>query len=281
MMQNAAKKRGMPVAVSILNDVMSNTKLIKELSKNDLKKRFADSYFGIFWAFVSPIVTICVYWFVFTVGLRGASNEVNGYPFVLWLISGLLPWFLFSDIVTSGTNVLMEYGYLVKKIVFNVSILPMIKIVTATVIHLILFLFTLIIFLAAGYAPDIYILQIPYYIFALWVFSAAFILITGAIVPFFRDLGQMVNIFIQVFIWITPIMWQDAQAADSHPILIGILRLNPMYYIVKGYRNALIDHVWFWEDMGMTLYFWIVTILLFLLGSKVFMSLKPHFSDVI
>ena len=59
------------------------------------------------------------------------------------------------------------------------------------------------------------------------------------------------------------------------------LRLNPMYYIVKGYRNALIDHVWFWEDMGMTLYFWIVTILLFLLGSKVFMSLKPHFSDVI
>lgn len=281
MIIKAAKKENMPAAIRILKDVAGNLTLIKELSKNDLKKRFADSYFGIIWAFVSPIVSICVYWFIFTVGLRGASNEVNGYPFVLWLISGIIPWFLFSDIITSGTNVLLEYAYLVKKIVFNISILPVIKIVTATVIHLILLLFTLLIFAGAGYFPDVYMLQIPYYIVALWVFSTAVVLLTSAVTPFFRDLGQMVNIFMQVFIWITPIMWQDAQAADSHPILIGILRLNPMYYIVKGYRDAMIHHVWFWEDMGMTVYFWVVTIVLFILGSSVFVRLKPHFSDVI
>lgn len=281
MIIKAAKKENMPAAIRIIRDVAGNLTLIKELSKNDLKKRFADSYFGIFWAFVSPIVTICVYWFIFTVGLRGASEAVNGYPFVLWLIAGLIPWFLFSDIINGGTNVLLEYAYLVKKIVFNISILPMIKVVTATVIHLILLLFTLLIFAGTGHFPDIYMLQIPYYILALWCFSTAVVLMTSAVVPFFRDLGQMVNIFMQVFIWITPIMWQDAQVIDSYPVLIRILRLNPMYYIVKGYRDAMIHQVWFWEDMGMTVYFWGVTILLFILGSNVFVRLKPHFSDVI
>lgn len=281
MIISAAKKEKTLSAISIIKDITGNIKLIKELSKNDLKKRFADSYFGILWAFVSPIVTICVYWFIFTIGVRGGGEQVNGYPFVLWLISGLIPWFLFSDIITSGTNVLLEYGYLVKKIVFNISILPVIKIVTATVIHLILLAFTLILFMATGHFPDMYMLQIPYYMLALWVFSAACILITSAVVPFFRDLGQLVNIFMQVFIWITPIMWQDALVVDRHPVLIGIIRLNPMYYIVNGYRDAMINHVWFWENMGMTIYFWVVTILLFILGSRVFVRLRPHFSDVI
>ena len=253
MIISAAKKEKTPAAVRMVKDIFGNLKLISELSKNDLKKRFADSYFGILWAFVSPIITICVYWFVFTVGMRGGGNEVNGYPYVLWLISGLIPWFLFSDILTSGTSVLLEYAYLVKKIVFNVSILPVVKLVTATFIHLILLLFTLLIFAGTGHFPDIYMLQIPYYIIALWCFSISCVFVTSSVVLFFRDLGQLVNIFMQVFIWITPIMWQDALIAESHPVLIGILRLNPMYYIVKGYRDAMINHL-FLDCNGIDVY---------------------------
>ena len=156
MIISATKKDKTPAAISIIRDIAGNLKLISELSKNDLKKRFADSYFGILWAFVSPIVTICVYWFVFTVGMRGAAQDVNGYPYVLWLISGLIPWFLFSEIINSGTSVLLEYGYLVKKIVFNVSILPVVKLVTATFVHLILLLFTLIIFAGTGHPGYLY-----------------------------------------------------------------------------------------------------------------------------
>ena len=206
---------------------------------------------------------------------------MKGYPYVLWLISGLIPWFLFSEILMSGTSVLLEYAYLVKKIVFNVSILPVVKLVTATFIHLILLLFTLLIFVGTGHFPDLYMLQIPYYIIALWCFSISCVLMTSSVVLFFRDLGQLVNIFMQVFIWITPIMWQDALVADRHPVLIGIIRLNPMYYIVKGYRDAMINHVWFWDNMGRTIYFWVVTVLMFILGSSIFARLKPHFSDVL
>ena len=281
MIISAGKTEKKPAVVSVVQDIIDNIKLVRELAKNDFKKRFAGSYFGILWAFVNPIITICVYWFIFTMGMRGVSNDVNGYPFVLWLIAGLIPWFLFSDILTSGTGVLLEYAYLVKKIVFNISILPVIKIVTATVIHLILLLFTLLIFVGTGHYPDIYVIQIPYYLVAMWIFAMACVLATSAVVVFFRDLNQVVNIFLQVFIWITPIMWQDTVMLEQHPLAAGIIRLNPMYYIVKGYRDAMINHIWFWQDMGMTVYFWVVTLVLFWIGSSIFVRLKPHFADVI
>lgn len=281
MIINAGKQEKKIAAASIVQDICKNRKLILELSKNDFKKRFAGSYFGILWAFVSPIITICVYWFIFTVGMRNASGDVNGYPFVLWLIAGIVPWFLFSDILTSGTDVLLEYAYLVKKIVFNVSILPVMKVITATVIHLILLLFTILLFLCTGHTPDLYMLQIPYYMAALWAFSMAAILVTSSVVVFFRDLKQVVMIFLQVFIWITPIMWQDTVMLEDHPAIAWVIRLNPMYYIVKGYRDAFINHAWFWEDLGMTAYFWAVVILLFFIGSSIFQRLKPHFADII
>lgn len=281
MIISADKKEKKIAAITMVQDIFANTGLIKELAKNDFKKKFAGSYFGILWAFVSPIVTICVYWFVFTVGMRGGGGDVNGYPYVLWMIAGLIPWFLFSEILTGGTNVLIEYTYLVKKIVFNISILPVMKIVTATVIHLFFVALMVVIFAFTGHFPTIYMLQLPYYLLATWILSAALVFITSAVVVFFKDLTQVVTIFLQVFIWITPIMWQDTQMLATHPVAAFIIRLNPMYYIVYGYRDAMIYHVWFWEKPEMTVYFWAVTILLFLLGSSVFKRLKPHFADVI
>jgi teichoic acid transport system permease protein len=265
----------------MVRDIALNAGLIKELAKNDFKKKFAGSYFGILWAFVSPIVTICVYWFVFTIGLRGQGGEVNGYPFVLWLIAGLVPWFLFSEIISSGTNVLIEYSYLVKKIVFNISVLPVVKIVTATIIHLFFILLMIIIYACMGYYPSVYMLQLVYYMISAWILAASCVYVTSAIVVFFKDLTQVVNIFLQVFIWITPIMWQDAQMLTNHPVIGMIIRLNPMYYIVQGYRDAMINNIWFWERPEMTIYFWVVTVLLFILGTSIFSRLKPHFADVI
>lgn len=276
---NKQEKNSGPI--TMIRDIWANKGLIWQLSKNDFKNRFAGSYFGIFWAFFSPIVTICVYWFVFAVGMRGQAGEVNGYPFVLWLVTGLVPWFLFSEIMGSGTNVLLEYTYLVKKIVFNISILPLIKMVTATIIHLVFVALMFFIYFLMGYKPDIYMLQIPYYMIALLAFSSGCVFITSAIVVFFRDLSQAIGIFLQIFVWITPIMWNDADMLVNNPVLAKVIRLNPMYYIVKGYRDSMINHEWFWEHPNMTAYFWIVTILLFVVGSIVFNRLKPHFADVI
>ena len=86
-------------------ELLQNRKLIMNLAKNDFKTKYAGSYLGIVWAFVQPIVTILVYWFVFSVGLK--AGNVSDYPFVLYLVSGIVPWFFFQDALNGGTNALM------------------------------------------------------------------------------------------------------------------------------------------------------------------------------
>ena len=82
--------------------------------------------------------------------------------------------------------------------------------------------------------------------------------------------------------WMTPIMWNIGAMEDklAKPILL-ILNANPMYYIVSGYRDSMIDQNWFWERQGITIYFWIFTLFCILVGAKVFKKLKIHFADVL
>ena len=89
-------------------EIYKNRKLVFSLAKNDFKTKYAGSYFGTVWAFIQPIVTICVYWFVFGLALRNGSDK--GVPFVLWLIAGLVPWFFIQEGLTGGTNALLEYN---------------------------------------------------------------------------------------------------------------------------------------------------------------------------
>ncbi len=249
--------------------------MVSELAKADFKKRFAGSYFGILWMFVQPVVTIVIYYLVFTL-LRDGSNDK--YPFILWLVAGLVPWFFFSEAVQLATNSLYEYSYLVKKVVFNISILPVIKIVSALFIHLIFLLIMVIFYLIMGYFPTPYWIQIVYYSFSMLVLIMAVGYLCAAVNVFFKDMTQIVGIILQFGIWVTPIMWEYQLVGGW---VLRILKLNPMFYIVQGYRDSLLDQVWFWQRPGETLYFWVITLLLFWMGTSVFQKLRPHFADVL
>ena len=269
-------------------ELWQNRHLIWKLSKNDFKTRYAGSYLGIFWAFVQPVITVVLYWFVFTIAIPSRATNLNGdlkeLPYVLWLIAGIVPWFYFSEALSSGTNALLEYNYLVKKVVFKISILPIIKIISALFVHTFFILFTLILYSCYGMYPDLYTLQIIYYSFCMFVFTLGLCYITCSIVIFFRDLGQIISIVLQVGIWATPILWNLNSVIGAHPDYAWmkiLFKLNPMNYIVEGYRNALIDKIWFFETFYSTAYFWILTLCMFAVGALVFKRLKVHFADVL
>ena len=201
-------------------------------------------------------------------------------PFVLWLIAGLVPWFFFSDAWNGGTGALIEYQYLVKKIVFQINILPIVKVLSALYVHLFFVVFTLFLYICYGYMPDLYTLQIVYYTFAAFIMVLGLCYITSAIVCFFKDLTQIIGIILQVGVWMTPIMW-NIDGMDIPQWLKYIFEMNPMYYIVTGYRDSLINKVWFWERTGLTIYFWIFTLFILGLGMVIFKKLKVHFADVL
>ncbi len=252
-------------------------KLIWRLARNDFKTKYAGSYLGIIWAFVQPVVTICVYWFVFSTIRAARVREV---PFVLWLMAGLVPWFYFQDALNSGCNALLEYSYLVKKVVFRIDILPIVKLVSGLFVHIFFVSVTILLYILLGHAPGITVIQVIYYSFSMFVLVLGIAYLTSAVVIFFKDLSQMINIFLQVGVWMTPIMWNFD---DLHLTgwIVKVFKLNPMYYIVEGYRDSLIDGVWFWQRPALTIYFWCVTLLLFVFGRRVFGKLKVHFADVL
>ena len=144
-------------------DLIQNRKLIFSLAKNDFKTKYAGSYFGIIWAFVQPVCTILVFWFVFEVGFRSAPMQ--DVPFGLWLSCGLIPWFFFSEAWNGATNAFVEYNYLVKKVVFKISVLPVVKILSALLVHVFFIIFLFMLFICYKLYPTISSLHILYYTF--------------------------------------------------------------------------------------------------------------------
>ncbi|MBR6626478.1 MAG: ABC transporter permease [Lachnospiraceae bacterium] len=262
-------------------ELFQSRHLIWKLAKNDFKKRYAGSYMGALWAMAQPVVTVLMYYFVFDKIFGSKGPELRSgveVPFVLFLTAGLVPWFYFNEALNNGTNALLEYNYLVKKVVFKISILPIIKIIAASFIHVFFVGILLVLAVSYGYYPSVYTLQLVYYSLCLFIFVLALCYSTCAIVVFFKDLSQIINIGLQIGMWATPILW-DLGSLDSKWVVI--LKLNPLVYIVNGYRSAIYEQQWFFEDFFSTMYFWIFTVVLFGLGTLIFKRLKVHFADVL
>ena len=262
---------------SLLNEMYRNRYLIWNLAFNDFKTKYAGSYLGIFWAFVQPVVTTLIYWFVFDFGFKAAPAAANT-PFILWLIAGMVPWFFFAEALINSTNSLLEYSYLVKKVLFKISILPVVKILSSFFIHIFFLSIVLLVFVLYGHFPSLYFIQIIYYMFCTFALALALAYATSSVIVFFKDLGQIINVFLQIGMWLTPIMWNQNIISEKY---YWILKLNPIYYIVEGYRDCFINKVWFWNKITQTSYFWIVTMGCFFIGIMIFKKLKKHFADVL
>lgn len=252
--------------------------LIWKLAKNDFKKRYAGSYLGAVWAMIQPVVTVAMYYVVFDVIMGTGKSMVPDKPYVLFLTAGLVPWFYFNEALNNGTNALLEYNYLVKKVVFKISILPIIKIIAATFIHVFFAVILLVIAACYGYFPTIYTIQMVYYSFCLFILVLGTCYTTCAVMVFFKDIGQIISILLQIGMWATPILWDIGGISPTAQMLV---KINPLVYIVNGYRSAIFEREWFFEDFYSTMYFWIITVVIFGLGALVFKRLKVHFADVL
>ncbi|MCQ2519013.1 MAG: ABC transporter permease [Lachnospiraceae bacterium] len=265
----------------LIGEIVKNRSLIWSLSKNDFKKRYAGSYLGAIWAMIQPVVTVLMYYIVFDKIFQSRSEAMAGdtpIPYVLFLTAGLVPWFYFSESLNHGTQALTEYSYLVKKVVFNIDILPIIKVVAATFIHVFFAFVLLVVACIYGYYPSLYTLQLIYYSFCMFVLVVALCYTTSAIVVFFKDLSQIIQICLQIGMWATPILWNVGKLG---PTAQFIIKLNPVCYIVCGYRESLCATAWFFEDWKYTLYFWGFVVVFMLLGRAIFKKLKVHFADVL
>ena len=263
----------------ILKDHIQYRQQIFKLAKADLIKTYRGAALGWAWAIIKPAVTIFVYWFTFQIGLRAGKN-VEGFPFFLWLISGVIPWFYMSDMITGGTECIRKYSYLVTKMKFPISTIPTFFSISKFMVHLVLLAVMIIIFIIMGYPPDIYLLQLPIYMLLSFLFFTTFSLFASLLACMSKDFSNLVKSLVTAVFWLSGIIWNINTLKDI-PWLKALLKINPVTYLVEGYRNCFIHKTWIWASPKTLIAFLAILVVLTIAAIWVYRRLRKEIADVL
>jgi len=262
--------------MNFFTPIIEKWPLLKTLAMREVQQQYIGSSLGIVWQIITPLVLIAVFWVVFSVGFR--VQPESGVPFAVWLTAGMAAWFVFSEIVSGSVHSITGNPHLVKKVVFPLQALPVVKILTALSNHFIFLgiLFGLI--LLNGMSLHWYFLQGIYYFFCLVVLALGIGWMVAALNVFTRDTARLVGVLLQVGMWATPILWDIKILPQPYR---GLFAANPVHYIVQGYRDSFLYSIPVTERLNESLLFWGITGGFFILGIFVFRRLRPQFADLV
>jgi ABC-type polysaccharide/polyol phosphate export permease len=262
--------------IAFIQLLRTQRRLIVSMAGREVRAQYVGSSLGIIWTLIHPVVMITVFWFVFSVGFK--ARPMNDVPFVVWLTAGLAPWYIFSEIISGSTNIVVAHAHLVKKTIFFPQILPIVKILSSLLTHAVFLAVLLVLLLFQHMHFSFFYFQSLYYLFCLLMLSLGISWALSALNVFIRDIAQLVTVVLQVGFWVTPIFWDISM---MNPKIQWYLKLNPVYYIIQGYRDSFISFQPFWSHPYYTLYFWFVTGVVLIVGALIFRKLKPQFPDVL
>lgn len=262
-----------------LKEHRENLTQIMRLSVADLKKTYHGAALGWAWAVIKPIVTVFVYWFAIEIGLK-KGGDVGEYPYVLWLIAGMIPWFYMSEMFTGGTECIRKYSYLVTKMKYPVMTIPTFTNLSKLFVNIVLTFAAVIIFWLCGYKPTIYLVQLPVYILLMFLFFNAWSLFAGLVSAIGKDFSNLVKSFITAIFWLSGVLWNVENVADNK-FLTRFLMINPVTFISYGFRNCFVSETWFFEQPKRLLYFCCWYVILAVLSLWAYRKLRKEIPDVL
>ncbi|GAC1639044.1 MAG: ABC transporter permease [Herpetosiphon sp.] len=218
--------------------------LMRNIVGRDLKARYKNSVLGYMWSLLNPLLTMLIFWLVFGVLLR---NDIPQFP--IFLIVALLPWNFAVTSVSSGMRSVIDNSNLVKKVYFPRAILP----ITAVLSNLVNFLLALPVMLAVMIAVQWFtahhivirwtVVYIPLLMLIQTIFLIGLCLLLSTMAVFFRDTTHIVDILIQLWIFITPVFFSLSAVTHGNASVARMVRwLNPMASLVDFYRDVLYGH---------------------------------------
>lgn len=260
-------------------------KLIFNLSQYEFKKEFLGTSLGYFWNLLKPTLTILIYWFVFGYLIKQDSTNV---PFLLQLISALVPWFFISGAMMAGSGSMLSNINLVKKVKFSLYNIPLITLISNFFNFLIMFAIVIIISCIFGFFPNIYWLQLIYYMLATLLLLNGFNYLFATLTTLQIDFHQLLGIVLQLIMYLIPILWtMDFVFARANGALLAtILKINPFFYIITGFRSTILYPEFNIINYGLNsinyvVYFWVFVIAINLIGFLLFRKYKGEFADLL
>lgn len=260
----------------VFKENFNNIYRIYSISKYEIVADIRDSKLGLFWNFANPVIQVLTYWFVF--GLVWNKKAVDGIDYIYWMLGGMVVWFFMSPCITNGCNAIFSKTNVITKMKFPVSILPATVVFKELFNHFCLMIILFVILLIGGYYPTIHWFGLIYYLFCAIIFSIALSMTTSVLNMLARDTRKLVLACMRLLLYLTPILW----SIKSLPkVLWPIMKANPIYYIVQGYRDCFFFHYGFMHYWKSMLAFWVITILLLSVGSYMMYKFKHKFIDMI
>lgn len=262
---------------TVITENWTNRKRMIRLANYESRSQNNGTVFGFLWNFLNPALQIFVYWFVFAIGLQVRSPR-GEYPYLIWMIVGIIPWFYISAVLQSSAMSIYGYSSVIKRVKLPLSIVPVKTVFSGFIGHIwsMLVVFVIILFSGSKINPMVY--QLPYYMLATICFLVGWSLFASAITVVFKDFQKILMPIIRLLFYISPIVWSQENLPEN---LQDVLSYNPFSYILEGYRNCILYGRSITENWQMGLYFWIVTILLFILGAAVHMKFRKKFMDLL
>ncbi len=250
--------------------------LIKFLTKREFVSRYIGTLAGVSWAIIHPLFTVIIFWFIFSVGFKVTGpSEI---PFLLYFVTGYAPWLMFSEVLTISTNGVRGNLPLIKKTIFPSEVLPFVYLGAASISHSVFLMIIFLMMIFYDISFSLYIIQIVYYYVVLCFFLVGLCWLSSAANVFHRDVGQAIGIIINFWFWLTPIVWVKEIIPSNFQWLIFI---NPMTYIIEGYRKSLLYQESLFLDFPVTIYFLSLSTLSFVIGALIYKRLKLEFADAI
>ncbi len=262
----------------ILNEHRNFWNQIKRLSVSELKKTYKGAALGPVWAFVKPVTTLFVFWFAFSIGIR-TESEVRDVSFFLFLKTGMIPWFFMNDCLVTGSASIRKQAHFVTKMPFPMSTIMTYTLLSNLYVNIGLTVLAYIVVLCSGVAPSIYNIQLLYFIPLNYIFMLTLSWIISPLCAISKDALNLVKAAIPIFMWMSGILW-DSYGINNETVQF-IEKLNPINYIVYGYRNALLYETWFFEMGIETISFFAFILIFALFGSRVYNRLRKVIPDVL
>lgn len=255
--------------LNVFKNLYKYRELLKTNVKKEIRGKYKNSFLGVLWSFLNPLLQIIVYAVVFQVILKNPKEN-----YAIFLCCGLVPWTFFSSAITRSAFTMIENGNIIKKVYFPREILP-ISIVTSEAVN---FMISTIIILGfvifGGLGISKYIIFYPLVLLAQYLLLIAIALIVSSLSVYIRDLQHLIGVAMQLLFYATPIVY----ASDTIPEgFKWILNLNPMTYIINGYRDIFYNQTMI--DIIPLLSLIAISIVACILGYIIFNKLQKGFAE--
>ncbi len=251
---------------------------ILNLAVIDLRKTVRGAVLGWAWLFIKPLTYILVFWFALELGLR-AGSSTSDYPYILWLSSGLIPWFFMQSILNTGSNVYRRYPFLINRIHFPLSAISNFYALSELIVFLCLMSGLLLVCLVTGVGLTVYALQLPFIWMMMFFFWVCFSVMTSPLSAISKDFSNLLKAFSTPLFWVSGIIYDVANL--DIPLLHHIMAFNPITFFATANRAALCEKFWIWERPEFLLPFLLVFALTALAALRNYHALRKDVADVI